>query len=101
MPITERCKKAKPLHVWTEYQKLYASFAGVFPKPTKSETFTQYRKRIAHLWSESAAFVAAIEAGCTTDGSEVNQRNYLFSISDIADEMVKLRNAMQAAYPGR
>jgi hypothetical protein len=90
MPIVGRNRKATPLAVWEVFRDTYAgSFIKAFPKPRPHESFNEYFQRID--WKEEAIFAAIIGVGCTTDGSPVNQRDFLQSLEDMSEVVQKLR----------
>jgi hypothetical protein len=81
------------LAVWETFRDAYAgSFIAAFPKPRPSETFNQYFHRID--WKEDAIFTAIIGVGCTTDDSNVSQRDFLQSLEDMAECLYKMRSAL-------
>ena len=100
MPVTGRSKKAKPIHVWEAGEKIWGHFfVKAFPKPKSSESFNEYMERID--WKEEAIFKALIAIGCTSDGSEPNQRCYLMDIQDMSSELFKLNQELHSKYPDR
>ena len=99
MPVVGRNKKAKPLAVWDAFNEYFPRFEKAYPKPGRNESFTDYMARID--WKEEAIFCAVIGVGCTTDGSDPNQRDYLQSLELMAEVLFKIRAILLDKFPSR
>jgi hypothetical protein len=97
MARTGRDRKASPLAVWQAAQKIWGSFASVLPKPKPSESFGGYLKRVD--WKEEAIFFAMIALGCTSDGSFVDQREYLMALEHMSNAIYKFRKELSDVWP--